>query len=394
MGEAAAVSSGVAGSSTVSVVKVSVPSDARLTSAELGEGAPVVLEPPKKNGWIKPLWLLLAVATAVAVGSVIAIAVPNLTGSDPKQLDLMWKIAATIGAAAGGVLGWIVRDEAASQLAYQKHLSDIELTRYRAILDSDQRKVDSSTSLDNKSIETIIAGHVQLAVQGKLNEQRIANEAELERNKRELELQFNRKNLALEEEFASAKSQRAPLEILSAAIVKVQAAFKSLTTSGPGVSKEDLDKRIDAALSAKTELEIARKAVKQAIQILPDGFSKLAKALDKVLLGIIKQVREAPNIDELDEDDLFTLNREYERIGKPAMQKYAAHLQTITNYLNITIEYRLNPALFFELRVEQERNLHARALVKFLRKQNPSFQTPKSRQGLEVDTVVRQNQPG
>jgi hypothetical protein len=368
-----------------------------IAGLELHEAGGLTQPPHRRTGWVKSLWVVLAVAALAAVSGVVALALPNLGGSAEilKQLDLLWKIAVAIAAAAGTVLGWLVKHESDvdlanmkieadsnlarlkaksdAELAKFKVDSDVKLTAFKATIDAANRIIERGEALSDKAVETIVKGHVDLAVQEVLLSQKQANDRALENFKAELELEYRRKTLSLEgdskREQALKDSQPPALERLKAAVESVHATFRSLTIAGPGLNKEELNKRIEAAIVAKTALDAARRDVEKAFQILPAGFTKLAKRYSDLLLKIIKLVNDAPNADDLSEEDLLVARRDYERIVEPAMRRCGAHLRTISRYLIVSIEHALNRKSFVAQRVGKERNRLARVLMWYERKE-------------------------
>jgi len=283
----------------------------------------------------RTLAALVGLSMAVFIVSVGAGTTAIDIGVTQRVLEFAWKVSAGIGSASAVVLTWLV-----------KRATDLELAKFKALLEARQKERDHGARLE--------ADALQAQVDATLVQIKRESDASLERHKRELDREYDAKN-----------QQRVALKGLSDSIAKVQATFRALTTAGIGLTREELDRRITAALSAQSELKTSMAEIKARFAILPDGFKRLVKNLDRALLGVIKQVREVPGQDQLDDGEIATLNHEYERIGKPAMNRYAAHLRTITSYLIVAIEYELNPELFVDIRVRQERNIHARALLHF-----------------------------
>ena len=301
------------------------------------------------------LAIILGSATVIAVSSVIAIAVPNLTGLTVPQLELMWKMSVAFGGATGVVLGWIVT-----------HQSALEQQKHKATLEAAQKIVDRAAAIDDATLDTVVKGRVELEIQRRLIEHQAESNRKLEEYKKELDLRYQRKVLELTNEVADRRARQAAkapvLTALQQAIKDVQASFKALTQIGTNLSPDEIRRRIESAMTAKARLDKDRAALQAVYVIVPDAFEKMMKRFDRLVYDIIAEVRAVPESDSSDGSD-ERLESDFRKTAK-RMKTLAAHLRTITNYSVIAIEREIDPATFYEVRVVQERNLHARSLVR------------------------------
>jgi hypothetical protein len=311
----------------------------------------------------KPAIVLLAtvlvVATAAVGVAVVSIAVPNLTGLTVPQLEFMWKIAVGIGMAAGLVLGWLVTHESAKALETHK-----------STLAAAQRIVDRDATLEDKNIELIVKGHVDLAVQQTLAAQKVANDKILAAHSKDLDLKYQRKLLELTNELQDKRAQRAALvPALSELIRTVQAVLsscRSLTRVTSALTRSELQSRIASAVSTKAAMEDAKAAVLKVYHFLPDDFTKVMRTLDRVIYDILTEIRAVPDADDSDDSHRAKVDAEYAKMARK-MKTLDRHLRKVGTFILMALEREIDPSRFYELRIVQERNVQARVLVRLSR---------------------------
>jgi len=308
------------------------------------------------RAWIVILVIALAAATLVSVGSIAAIAIPDLTTFTSSHLELAWKISAALGTATGVALGWLV-----------SHRFALDQLTHKATLDAAQKIVDRAAAIDSSTLETVVKGRVELEIRQQLIVHQEDSNKKLEEYRKELELKFQRDLLEITNQSADRKAKqaaRAPALIaLMQSIKGIQASFKALTQiGGIYLSQDEVRRRIESAMAAKAELDRDRQLVQAAYIILPVGFEKLMRRVDRLMYDIIAEVRSAPEGDGFS-DGSGTPQLDFQRTAK-RMKAMAAHLRTLTDYSITVIERELDPNRFYEVRVLSERNRHARSLMR------------------------------